>query len=284
MTGATGHTGSRAARRLLELGWRLTCLNHNPEHARHLPRDPALEIIAGDVTRPEGWAQALRGAEAIIHMAHVGFARHVVAACEAAGVRRVISLSSTRRFTKFPERTARMVIEGEGALEASGLDYTILRASMIYGGDRDNNLEKMMRWLRRRRVMPLFAGGRNLVQPIFTWDLVEAITAALARPEATARRALTLAGPRPMTQREMIETLARAMGRRVIWVPVPYAAAMAAAWMLERLGPRPLVTREQIRRTLEDKTFDIGEAQEALGGWAPRAFEEGVALKVAGKA
>lgn len=284
LTGATGHTGSRAARRLLDEGWRLRCLNHNPDHARHLPQSPSLEIVRGDITHPEAWQDALVGAAAVVHMAHVGFARHITQACQAADVGRVISLSSTRRFTQFPEATARRVIEGEAALEASPLNYTILRSAMIFGGDRDNNLEKLVRWLRRRPFLPLLAGGRNLVQPIYTWDLVEAIVRALDRPEATARRALTLAGPEPMTQRVMIEKIARAMGRPLFWVPVPYALMFAGAGLIEKLMRRPPVTRDQIRRMLEDKTFDISEAQAALGGWQPRPFEEALALKLAGKA
>lgn len=286
MTGATGHTGSRAARRLLELGWRLRCLNYNPDHARFLPQSPNLEVVRGDVRQPEAWADAARGAFALINLAHVGFAPEVIRACRQAGVRRVLTMSSTRRFTQFPEDTARRVIAGEAALEASGLDYTILRPSMIFGGDRDNNLEKLVRWLRRWPVLPLLGGGRNLVQPIYTWDVVDAIVRALERPETTAGRALTLAGPRAMTQRELFEIVARALGKRVVFAPIPYALAMAGAWALEGVKRRgkPYLSRAQIRRTLEDKAFDIAEAREALGGWSPTPFEDAIAIKVAGRA
>ena len=285
LTGGTGHTGSRLARRLLELGWRLKCLNHNPENARHLPQHPKLEIIQGDITQPETYAAAARGATAFINMAHVGFAEPVIAACQEAGVYRLISASSTRRFTRFPEATAQRVMAGEAAFITSRLDYTVIRSAMIYGGDRDNNLEKVVRWLRRHRVMPLLSGGRNLVQPIFTWDLVEALVAALRNPETTTGKMLTVAGPAPMTTRAMIETIGREMGRPPIWLPVPYAALMAGAWCLEKVqGRRPLVSRDQIRRQLEDKAFDIAEARAALPGWEPRPFVEGVRLKLKGEA
>jgi uncharacterized protein YbjT (DUF2867 family) len=213
--------------------------------------------VPGDIRHPEEWAESARGAAAVINMAHVGFAEHVVKACQLAGVRRVISLSSTRRFTQFPERTARMVIAGEAAFAASGLDWTVLRPSMIFGGDRDNNLEKLVRWLRKCPVLPLPGGGRNLVQPVFTWDVVDAIVRALERPETTVGRALTLAGPRAMTQRELYEIVGRALGRKVILVPVPFGLMLAGAGLLEKTQRRPLITRDQVRRTLEDKAFDI---------------------------
>jgi MFS family permease len=65
---------------------------------------------------------------------------------------------------------------------------------------------------------------------------------------------------------------------------VPFGLMLAGAGLLEKVQRRPLITRDQVRRTLEDKAFDIGEAREALGGWTPRPFEEAMALKVAGNA
>lgn len=282
LTGATGHTGSRLARRLVADGWRLKCLLHTADHASYLPHN--VEIVTGDIMKPEAWRERLAGAYAFYNLAHVGYAPHVIEACKAAGVTRVISMSSTRRFTKFPERTARLVIAGEAAFEASDLDYTVIRSSMIFGGDRDNNLEKMVRWLRRWRVMPLVGRGQNLVQPIYVGDLVDALAAALTHPETTTRRMLTVAGPTPMTWRTMVEVLSDAMCRSVIWVPVPFAPTMAVVWVIDKVMKKPLVTPDQIRRMFEDKTFDITEARTALGGWSPRPFAEAIRFKLSGKA
>lgn len=284
LTGATGHTGSRLARRLLSDGWRLRCLLHTASHGSYLPKSSALEIIEGDVEQPASWSGKLAGAHAFFNLAHVGYAPFVIEACKAAGVRRMISLSSTRRFTKFPERTAQLVMTGEAAIEQSGLDYTVIRSAMIFGGDRDNNLEKIVRWLRRLRVMPMIGGGQNLVQPIFVWDLVEALVAALARPEETAGKMLTVAGPAPMTWRSMIETTANVMCRPVWCVSFPLRPSLGAAWLVEKAMRKPLFTRDMVRRQLEDKTFDITEARSALGGWSPRPFAEAIRFKLSGKA
>ena len=288
LTGATGHTGSRLARRLIEEGWAIRCLVRTAGHATFLPKSERLEVVPGTLDEPGPWRERVAGAEAFVHLAHVGFAPQVIEVCTGASVGRVVAISSTRRFTRFPERTARLVMAGEAALEASALDYTILRPTMIFGGDRDNNLEKITRWLARGRPMPLVAGGRNLLQPIFVWDLVDAIVRALARPEQTRRRALIVAGLNPLSQRELTEAIAQALGRRVRWIPVPLALMMMAAWLTElageAIGRKPFLARTQVRRLLEDKVFPIDEAREALGGWSPRPFEEAITLKVAGKA
>lgn len=284
LTGATGHTGCRVARRLLEDGWALRCLVRTPGHARHLPESAHLEIVAGDLSETAPWAGRLTGCDAFLNLAHIGFAEQVIEVCRAGGVRRAIALSSTRRFTRFPDPTARRVIEGETAFEHSGLDYTILRPTMIFGGERDNNLQRVAGWLRRWRFMPRVSGGRFLVQPIYVWDLVAAVAAALDRPDQTRCRALTLAGPEPMAWRAMIGEFSAAMGRPVIWVPVPYWAAMAGAAIVAGLMKRPPVTRATVRRLLEDKAFPVDEAREALGGWSPRPFGEALAEKLAGRA
>ena len=80
----------------------------------------------------------------------------------------------------------------------AGVRWTILRSAMIFGGPEDNNLARVAAAVRRWRVFPMFGPGRNLVQPVFVWDLVEALVACLERPEA-AGRCYTIAGPEAMT-------------------------------------------------------------------------------------
>lgn len=282
VTGGTGHTGSRAVTRLLNEGWHVKCLVRTREHASYLPEHERLETVYGDLDYIDPLVGELGGAAALLNMAHVGFGRQVAEACERAGVGRLISLSSTRRFTKFPDASAERVIAGERAITKSQTDYTILRPSMIYGGARDNNLERVVRWLRKHSWMPLVRGGFNRVQPIFVDDLVEAIVRAVDRPLAVRKRGLTLAGPEPITWKEMIDTVALAMGRTVTWIPVPYFAAIGAAAVAELKPGRPFATRDMVRRLLEDKVFDISEAKQALGDWQPRSFREGVRRKLEG--
>ncbi|MCX7016307.1 MAG: NAD(P)H-binding protein [Candidatus Sumerlaeota bacterium] len=280
LTGATGHMGSRAARRLVERGRRLRCLVHTPDHRRFLPE--GVEAVEGDVEDVARLAEAMRGAEACLHLAHIRYAPHAVEACRRAGVQRLICMSSTRRYTRFDCDSARAVVAGESAVEVSGLRWTILRPSMIYGGDRDNNIERLIRHFRRTRLFPLVRGGRQLVQPVFVWDVVGAIEAALERP-ASIGCAYTLAGPEPLTFRQMVDAAARIAGCRPLFVPVAYPLAFAGAWLAERLLRRSPLTVEQVQRFLEDKAFDLADARKDLG-FDPISFETGMWRKQKGQA
>jgi uncharacterized protein YbjT (DUF2867 family) len=280
VAGASGNTGSRAVERLAVEGWRVTCLSRTAERERFIGRGERIEIVRGDLKEIDSLIEHLRGAAAFLNLAHIGFGAEAVEACRRAGVARLISLSSTRRFTKFPDPTAERVIAGERAVMGSGLDYTILRAAMIYGGGRDNNIARIVQWLGKHSWMPLVRGGFNLVQPIYTDDLADAVVRAVARPLYTRNKALTLAGPEAITWKEMVELIAHEMNRKFTWVPVPYSLALAGAAIAELKPGRPIATRAMIRRLLEDKAFDIAEAREALGDWSPRPFREGLRVQL----
>ena len=280
VTGTSSQTGSLAVRALVREGYQVRCLVRSETGREFLPAS-GVEYVRGDLEKPETLGPALEGVEAVAHIAHIRFAPLLIAACEKAGVRRVVFFSSTRRFTHFDCTSAQQVRQGEAAIEASGLDYTILRPSMIYGSRRDNNISKLIEYLRRHSLFPLVGGGQNKVQPVFTLDVVEALPAALRRP-AAIRKAYTLAGPEPMTYRQMIETVAIALGRRATFVPVPFRPTLLAVRVYEKLVKRARLTSEQIQRMAEDKAFDISAARRDLG-FSPISFSEGLRRQLAGE-
>ncbi|MCX8037109.1 MAG: NAD(P)H-binding protein [Candidatus Sumerlaeia bacterium] len=280
VTGASSQTGSLAVRALVGAGHAVRCLVRREEGRKFLPAR-AVEFVPGNLEQAESLRGALEGVEAVAHIAHIRFAPAVIGACEARGVPRVIFFSSTRRFTQFDCESARQVRNGEAAIEQSRLEWTILRPSMIYGSSRDNNISKLIAYFRRHRLFPLVGGGCNLVQPVFTLDVVAALLEALQRP-VSVRKIYTLAGPEALTYRQMIESVCAALGRRPIFIPVPLAPMLWAARCHERLSRRPRVTVEQIQRLAEDKTFDISDARRDLG-FSPVPFAEGIRRQVAGE-
>lgn len=281
VTGASGHTGRRLVRHLSRTG----------VYVRALMRDPTIltaelrrriTIVRAGFEDTETIKAAATGVDAVVAMTHIKFAPTVLKFMREARVSRCVFVSSTRRFTKFPEETAHQVLAGEEAIRSSGMDYTILRPSMIYGGREDNNLEHLLTALRRWPIHPLVGGGDMLWQPVFTWDVVHAILAALERPE-TIGKEYTLAGPVPITYRQMVETILREAKLKRALLPIPWQVASTAVTFYSRVSPRPRIRPDQIQRLKEDKVFDISEAQKDLG-FGPISFEEGIRQKLAGKA
>jgi len=280
VTGATGHTGTHLVKRLVEKNLLVRCLVRSPEHDMYLPKS-GIEIVRGDFSRPEKIRAGLEHADVLVNVAHIRFAHVLIPLCKDMGVKRVLFMSSTRRYTRYSCTSATEVIEGEAAVGKSGLDYTIIRPSMIYGGARDNNMTKLVAQIKSRRIFPLFGSGKNLIQPVFVLDLVQAMIHCLEHPETIARE-YTLAGPEPMTYRQCLDIIARQLDRKPLFIPVPLGLCVFVAKMYEKMTINPRVTAEQVQRFGEDKAFDIEPAKREIG-FAPRSFEDGIRMKLAGE-
>lgn len=161
----------------------------------------------------------------------------------------------------------------------SGLEYTIVRPTMIYGSELDKNVHRLLRFLDRSPVFPMFGSGENLWQPVYYEDCARGVYEALVRPAALGH-SYDLPGAEPLSYLEMVKTAAGALGKkpRIVRLPLEPMRRMLAAAEKLRL-PLPIES-EQVLRLREDKAYPYDEASRELG-YAPRPFREGVALEVA---
>jgi len=264
LIGGTGFLGSFVAARLAPLGPVVALVR--PTSDRSVLPD-GLQVRVGDLSS----TLPLEGIDTLVYCASMGFG-HVpplVSALEAAGVRRAVFVSTTAIFTSLPAPSRAVRLAAEAAVQASTLDWTILRPTMIYGTDRDRNISRLLRYLRRWPVFPLC--GNALWQPVHVEDVADAVVSALDSPLAV-RNSYNLPGAQPVRFSELVRTAARAVNRRVLLVPVPIPAAALAARATR------LVTPEQVHRLAEDKAFTYADATRDFN-YHPRSFAEGVAAE-----
>jgi nucleoside-diphosphate-sugar epimerase len=122
--------------------------------------------------------------------------------------------------------------------------------------------------------VPLPGGGGRLQQPVHVDDLAAAVVAALTAPGAVGQ-IYDVAGPEPLTLRQVVLDAGGAVGRRPRLLTVPLSPAVALARAYERMAPSPRLKAEQLQRLAEDKAFDIGPARRDLG-YDPRPFASGI--------
>lgn len=278
--GATGKTGRYLVARLCERGHSLTAIGRSEVRLARL--DPRAARTVADLECIESIAGALKGAEAVVSLAHARHTGAVLAALPKT-CRRVVLTGSTRRFTSLADPAADEVRAAEEAFSASDRAGVMLHPSMIYGAPDDRNVNRILHYLRRWPKwlpvpVPLPAGGRRTVQPVFVDDVVAAFFGALTRPSALGPP-VVVAGPEPMRYAEMIRTCARALGRRAVILPLPLWLGIAAASILRMVGARGAPKPAELRRAGEDKAFDVGPLEQRLGV-TPRAFTEGLRLKI----
>jgi nucleoside-diphosphate-sugar epimerase len=243
--------------------------------AREIP------VSFADLTESHQLAEQLRGCRALLNVASIGFgaAPAILKACHAAGVRRAVFVSTTAIFTQLNAGSKTIRQAAEAAILASGLDTTILRPTMIYGTPGDRNMIRLVRWINRWPVLPVFGNGRSLQQPVHVTDVAWALVQALESP-ATINRQFNISGAESLTYNEVVRVTAQALGRRIRRLHIPAKPVVSLLDHTERLGVTLPIKAEQILRLNEGKAFSHAEAKEAFG-YAPIAFEAGIRKEVA---
>jgi len=271
ITGGAGKTGTALLELIFERGDEadVTCLCRSDACRERLSRFPVY-IIEGDASDVGSLGRAYRGEDTVIHLTSIFHTPAILEACRQA--KRLIVVSSTGAFSRY-RRTAGEIGRCESLIESSGLSYTILRPTMIYGTPDDHNISRLVRFVDKSRIVPLPSGGRARFQPVHVTDLARCISACLSS-ESSIGKSYNVPGGSSHSLAEIVRIIAGLLRKRVIVVPVPHALALLAARMMgSRLDP------EQIERLREDKSFSYDDAAADLG-YTPMSFEEGARLQL----
>ncbi|HVM18212.1 MAG TPA: NAD-dependent epimerase/dehydratase family protein [Gaiellaceae bacterium] len=275
VTGASGRLGAAVVRALREDGWRVRALVHR----RDAPG--ADETVRGDVLDPAALERLLGGAHALLHAAAVTHARSsrayervnvegtrlVLAAAEAARVRRVVHVS-TSALDPRGGAYSRSKLAAEELARRAAVPVTIVRLPELWGdGDGAEGLDALVASARRGRPLLVVGRGDQELRPVHVEDAARALAAALASPAADGRT-YTLAAART-TFAAVAERLRAASGgrSRIVHVPEPLVRAAAAA---ARVLPLPLYP-DQPARLRAERPPPTPEAEADLG-FRPRPF------------
>jgi len=281
VTGATGFTGSRVVPLLLNKGYEVRCL-YRASSDRSQLSSSAVEWAQGDLSDTASLSASMQGTDALVNIASLGFghADSIINAAKSAGIKRAIFISTTAIFTELNARSRAVRLAAERAIETSGLDYTILRPTMIYGSPRDRNMWRLIKFMRISPIVPVFGDGKSLQQPIYVDDVAAAILGCL-KADATLGRSYNIAGGHPLTYNGVIDTIARRMNKRAWKFHVPSKPVVSLLRFFERLRIPFPIKAEQVLRLNENKDFSYADAQRDFG-FSPLAFDEGINLELKG--
>lgn len=285
VTGAGGYVGHNLVHRLVQAGKPVRALVHNREQAevRLAPVRAQIELVTGDIMRPETLLPALEGISAIVHLVAIAIekgratyeaintegTRNMVEAAKVGGVRRFINMSQNGAEADSPYRFLRSKGQAQVIVAASGLAWTALRPSVIWGPqDEFANVQARLIKL-MPLVFPVPGDGQARFQPVWVGDVVEAIAHCLD-DEATIGRSYELGGPEVLTYDEIVRRVLHALGTRraLLHMPVPVLAlAVRAMGVL----PNPPVTSSLLDLLKVDNTVP-NNALPTVFQIAPRPF------------
>ena len=307
LTGGTGFVGSHLAEGLLAAGYRVRALVRRSSEASWLA-GLEVDLAGGDIRDPASLAPFVAGAELVVHAAGQTSARSLAdyRASNSTGTRNladavrtagnpeahVILVSSQAAAGPSPdgspvrpEARGRPVssygwskLEGEDEIRSSGLPFTILRPSAIYG-PRETAIRDLF-IAASYGFVPLLAGGAGRVQLVYVADVVGAVVAAAAR--GPRGETLFVAHPEVLDYRLVAETLARLRTPPAHLVPVPAALirlAGVAVGLFSRFGKGPPVFNDEKATEILQPAWlcDVTPTQAALGNPLTTAFSEGAA-------
>jgi nucleoside-diphosphate-sugar epimerase len=279
VTGATGFTGLRVVPLLLKNGFEVRCL-YRASSDRSSLSDSNIEWVLGDVSDSQSLTSAMQGADVLVNIASLGFghADSIISTAKNAGIKRAVFISTTAIFTQLNAKSKKVRVAAELAIETSGLKYTILRPTMIYGSPRDRNMWRLIRFMKYSPIVPIFGDGEYLQQPIYMDDVAQAVVSCLSN-EKTIGKCYNIAGKHALIYNEVIDTIAKAMNKRVWKVHIPSKPVVSLLGLFERMHVPFPIKAEQVLRLNENKDFTYAEAQRDFG-FSPLSFEEGIGLEL----
>ena len=218
--------------------------------------------------------------KALVNIASLGFghADSIARAAQEAGIQRAVFVSTTAIFTQLNASSKKVRVAAELAVETSGLQYTLLRPTMIYGSPRDRNMYRLIRFMRHSPIAPVFGDGNSLQQPIYVGDVAQAIVSCLCNHH-TVGKSYNIAGKSPLTYNQVIDAIARQLQKRVWKIHIPAGPVVSLLKLFERLHIPFPIKAEQVLRLNENKNFSYEEAEREFG-FSSLPFEEGIKLEL----
>ncbi len=269
VTGATGTIGTQVVNALTQRGASVRAA------ARGGAKGGGVDLVLGETASVD---RALAGVAAAFLLTpfapdQVALGTHFIDRAKAAGVKRIVKLSAIGSDSEPGIQLGRWHRAIEKHLEASGLDYTILRPNNFmqnfvgyYPPDASGTI-----------YLPWGDGVASFIDAV---DVGRVAAVALTEP-GHAGKAYTLTGPAAFGIAEAAATLGRATGRAIAYVDVPEAAARAAmleasvpAWMADAMLELHAIDKAGYATVVTD---DVAR----LTGTPPRSFAEFAAANAA---
>ncbi|MFI5838904.1 NAD(P)H-binding protein [Catenuloplanes sp. NPDC051500] len=273
VTGATGNIGRPLTQALADAGAQVTAVSRRPG-----PVPDGVRHVAADLTDPASLEPALAGAKALflllsgdLHAADADSAA-VIERAAASGVRRVVLLSTLGVVTRPFGRTRIAMRELEDTLQASGLDWVILRP-----GGFASNAQWWAESVRTQRVVAAPFG--DVAVPILDPADIAEVAAAALLEDRHIGGVYALTGPDPISPRRQVEVIASALGEPVRFHELTREEAKAA--MTQAMPPELADDTLDILGSPNASELEISPDVERVLGRPPRTFADWVSRNIA---
>jgi len=253
MTGATGFVGGAMLTRAVAAGWHVRALTRRPQ-----PERAGVTWIAGALDRPDTLAEMAQGSEVVVHVAGVVnvptradfeagntlATGHVVDAARRARVARFVHVSSLAAREPDLSNYSWSKARAETIVQASGLDWTIVRPPAVFGPG-DTEMLDLFRMARRGIVL---LPPRGRMSAIYVDDLARLLVALADERHRSIGQVYEPDDGRPngWSHRAFAQAIGRAVGRSHVSTFAVPAPILKAGGRID-----PFVRRRRAKLTVD---------------------------------
>ncbi|HWD94235.1 MAG TPA: NAD-dependent epimerase/dehydratase family protein [Verrucomicrobiae bacterium] len=241
VSGTGGYLGGRVATALRQRGQSVLKMTRNPR-AGH----DAIPFQLGADIAP----LSLAGASSLVHCAYdfkplkwdeiyqvnVAGTEKLLRAAREAGVRNIVYISSISAFEGCRSLYGQAKLAAERI--AHSLNAIIIRPGLVWGHPPGAMFGRLVQQVGQARILPLFGSGSQIQYLVHDEDLVNFIGDCAAGKIPTPPGPVTVAHERPWPFRQILEEIARANGKRISFIPVPWRLIWAPLKIAELAGAR----------------------------------------------
>ncbi len=283
ITGATGLVGRQLVARLAERE-DVVCLVRPARRVRQFAPGVSVRVVSGDVDDVPTLRLAMHGVTSIVHLAavsqsypngrtiesvNVGGTQNVIeAACEV-GVQRVVFVSPIGADSHSAYPYLRCKGQAEELIRTSGLDYTIVRASAVYGEDDKWTMPMAMGMHALPFVFPIPGDGRSRLQPLCVHDMVMCLIACLSDAKKIGQT-VDIGGPQVMTFDDVVTEIMNATGVKRRRYHLHPGVAHSLVRLSSRLLGRPPFSNSAVDLLIVNRTTALDAVPFHFGFQAAR--------------
>jgi uncharacterized protein YbjT (DUF2867 family) len=284
VTGGSGYVGSHIINKILESGYQVRVMVHNRSRAEKEGRLSGLpvELVEGDVTKPETLDRSFQGAQVIIHTVAIAIekgnntydqvnaegTKNALEAAKRSGVERFINMSQLGAASDLPYRFLASKGKAQEYVRKSRLKWTAFRPSVIWGPE-DEFANTFAKLIPLTPIIFPIVDKQARFEPVWVNDVASSVVKAINDPE-TIGKEFEIGGPEVLTMEEIERRTLMAVGAKRILVPFPKQILRVIVKLMESTLPSPPVTLSLLELLAVDNVTKDNRIRQFVE--KPRAF------------
>ncbi len=290
VTGASGFVGRNLIPRLIKKKYEICCIlrnSNNKEFINYLKRHN-IKIVFSSLSDYNSLDKTLKTLKIsnIIHLAgliksnkykdffdvNVKSTENLVKICKKKKVSSFIFISTDLAAKKKLTIYGKSKHEAEQLIKKSGINYVILRPTVIYGKGDSKFVMDLVKIIKKSGIIPVIGTGEYIFQPVFVNDIANIIIKCL---DLKNKKTYNVCCDESLTLNQIIDIIADALNKKIVKFYVPIVILKPIVKLYEQIFPNPSLTTQQLRYFPLREKLDNSRVRKDLN-FKFTSFREGI--------